>query len=394
MVETMTIVICGAVRTPIGKFEGVFKGLSAQQLGSIAIKELLTRTKIDVNLIDEVIMGNVLQAGEGQNPARQAMLFAGLPYEIGAMTLNKVCGSGMKALMIASSEIKADDAKVIIAGGMESMNNAPYILKKARTGYRLGNGDILDAMIYDGLWDVYNNFHMGMTGEIIADKYEIKREEMDKFSFRSHKLAVEAMKTGKFDDEICPVEIPGNGERRIITKDEGPREDTTLEKLGKLRPVFKKDGKITAGNASQISDGASALLVTTEKIAKENGLPIMAKIVSYTTAGTKPELVMEAPIPAVRKLLDKKELKIKDIDLVEHNEAFSSASIAVQRELNIPDNKFNVNGGAIALGHPIGCSGARIVVTLLYEMIKRDAHRGIATACLGGGNATAILIER
>ncbi|MGB9636939.1 MAG: thiolase family protein, partial [Thermoplasmata archaeon] len=335
-----------------------------------------------------------LQAGLGQNPARQAAIYAGISYEAGALTVNKVCGSGMKAIMLAASEIRAGDADVIVAGGMESMDNAPYLLDKARFGYRMFDAKIIDEMVYDGLWDVYNNFHMGMTGEIIAQKYGIKREDIDAFALRSHQRAIRAIKEGRFKDEIVPVEVPGKkGEKILFERDEGPREDTSMEKLAKLKPVFKENGVVTAGNASQISDGAAALLVMSERAVNEYGVKPLAKIHSYVFSGTKPELVMEAPVPTVKKLLAKTGLKIEDFDLVEHNEAFASASVAIQRVFSIPDDKFNVNGGAVALGHPIGCSGARITVTLLHEMLKRNSHLGLATVCLGGGNATAIVLE-
>ncbi|MGC8913047.1 MAG: thiolase family protein [Thermoplasmata archaeon] len=390
----MDAYIVSAVRTPIGKFEGTLKGIPVQKLGAIVIEEAVKRAGIEKNCVEEVIMGNVLQAGLGQNPARQAAIYAGISYEAGALTVNKVCGSGMKAIMLAASEIRAGDADVIVAGGMESMDNAPYLLDKARFGYRMFDAKIIDEMVYDGLWDVYNNFHMGMTGEIIAQKYGIKREDIDAFALRSHQRAIRAIKEGRFKDEIVPVEVPGKkGEKILFERDEGPREDTSMEKLAKLKPVFKENGVVTAGNASQISDGAAALLVMSERAVNEYGVKPLAKIHSYVFSGTKPELVMEAPVPTVKKLLAKTGLKIEDFDLVEHNEAFASASVAIQRVFSIPDDKFNVNGGAVALGHPIGCSGARITVTLLHEMLKRNSHLGLATVCLGGGNATAIVLE-
>jgi acetyl-CoA C-acetyltransferase len=390
----MDVVILSAVRTPIGKFEGNFVGVSAQELGATSISAAVERSNVDKQQIDEVIMGNVISAGLGQNVARQCAIYAGLPVEIPAVTVNKVCGSGMKSVMIGASEIKGGDAEIVVAGGTENMNRAPYILENARFGYRLFDNKLVDAMVYDGLWDVYNNFHMGMTGEIIAEKYNVTREDADKFALRSHKHALNAIKDGKFKDEIVPVEVKKKKEIIIIDTDEGPRADTSLEKLAKLKPVFKSDGIITAGNASQISDGAAAMVISSADKAREMGIRPLAKIMGYTSVGVKPEYVMEAPIPAIRKLLDITNLKIDDIDLFEHNEAFATASVAVSRELNIPDEKFNVNGGAVALGHPIGCSGARILVTLLHEMIKRDVHRGLATACLGGGNAVAMIIER
>ncbi|MCX8173188.1 MAG: acetyl-CoA C-acetyltransferase [Thermoplasmata archaeon] len=391
----MEAYIVSACRTAIGKFDGTLKGVPVQKLGAVVIEEAVKRAGIEKTAVEEVIMGNVLQAGLGQNPARQSAIYAGIPYEAGALTVNKVCGSGMKAIMIAASEIKAGDADVIVAGGMESMDNAPYLLEKARFGYRMFDGKIVDEMVYDGLWDVYNNFHMGMTGEIIAEKYHITREEIDAFALRSNQRAVKATKEGRFRDEIVPVVLEGKkGEKTVFDKDEGPREDTSMEKLAKLKPVFKEGGVVTAGNASQISDGAAALVVMSEKAMNEYGAKPLARIHSYTFSGTRPELVMDAPVPTVKKLLAKTGLKIDDFDLIEHNEAFSSASVAIQKVFSIPDEKFNVNGGAVALGHPIGCSGARIVVTLLHEMIKRNSKLGLATVCLGGGNATAIVLER
>jgi acetyl-CoA C-acetyltransferase len=393
----MDAYIVSAVRTAIGKFEGTLKGFPVQKLGAIVIEEAVKRAGIEKNLVEEVIMGNVLQAGLGQNPARQSAIYAGIPYEAGALTVNKVCGSGMKAIMLAASEIRAGDIDVAVCGGMESMNNAPYLLDRARFGYRMSmpKADIIDEMVYDGLWDVYNKFPMGMTGEIIAQKYNLTREEIDAFALRSNQRAVKATKEGRFKDEIVAVELEGKkGEKIVFDKDEGPREDTSMEKLARLKPVFKEGGVVTAGNASQISDGAAALVVMSEKAVKEYGVKPLVKIHSYAFSGTKPELVMDAPVPTVKKLLSKTGLKIEDFDLVEHNEAFASASVAIQKVFSIPDDRFNVNGGAVALGHPIGCSGARITVTLIHEMLKRNAHMGLATVCLGGGNATAIVVER
>ncbi|MEE9151437.1 MAG: acetyl-CoA C-acetyltransferase [Thermoplasmata archaeon] len=388
------IVILSAVRTAIGKFNGTLRDLPAQQLGAIVIKEAVKRAGIDANAVDEVIMGNVVSAGLGQNPARQAMIHAGLPVSIGAFTVNKVCGSSLKAAMIAASAIKAGDADIIIAGGMENMNRGPYLLANARSGYHLGDGKLIDAMVYDGLWDVYNDFHMGMTGEIIAEKFKVTREDADKLALSSHQKAVEAIKNGKFKEEIVPVEVPQRkAEPIIFDTDEGAREDTSLEKLARLKPVFKKDGLVTAGNASQLSDGGAAVIVASRDKADELGCKAMAKIMDYNTGGLKPELVMEAPIPTVRALMEKTGFGIDDIDLFEHNEAFASASVAVSRELGIPLEKFNVHGGAVALGHPIGCSGARVLVTLLYALKQRGLKRGLATLCLGGGNAVAMIVE-
>jgi acetyl-CoA C-acetyltransferase len=340
-------------------------------------------------------MGNVISAGLGQNVARQASISAGIPTSAAATTVNKVCGSGLKAVMIGAAEIKAGDFDIIAAGGMENMNMAPFYLKQARYGYRLGDNHIVDGMVYDGLWDVYNDFHMGNTGEIVAEKFDITRERIDEFALRSHQLAAKATKEGKFKDEIVPIEIPQRkGDPVVFDNDEGVREDSSLEALGRLKPVFKKDGVVTAGNASQISDGGSATIIMKQSKAEELGIKPLAKIVSYCTGGVEPELVMYAPIPTVKKLFEKTGFTINDIDLFEHNEAFASASVAVQQDLDVPDDKFNVHGGAVALGHPIGCSGTRVLTTLLYAMHDRKVHRGLATLCLGGGNAVAMIVER
>jgi acetyl-CoA C-acetyltransferase len=391
----MEIVITSAVRTPVGKFEGSLKLFSAPQLGSLVIREALKRSTLEPSKVDEVIIGNVLSAGLGQNPCRQAALYAGLPKNVGCTTINKVCGSGLKAVMLAAQAIKAKDAEIVVAGGMESMTRAPYALDRARAGYRLGDGKLIDLMIYDGLWDVYNNFHMGITGERIADRYKLTREELDSFALRSHQLAAKATREGKFKAEILPLELQQKKASPIIfDKDEGIRENTSLEALLKLPPVFKSNGKITAGNASQISDGASALVVMSAEKAEELKIKPLARIISYHTSGVEPENVMEAPIPTIRELLEKTGLTIKELDLIEHNEAFASASVAIQKEFEIPASKFNVNGGAIALGHPIGASGARVLTTLIYALHERNKKRGLAVLCLGGGNAVAMIIER
>ena len=388
-------VIVSAARTAMGKFEGTLKDVPASRLGAVAVKAAVERAKIDPKTIDELIMGNVVTAGLGQNVARQASIYAGLPVEIPAFHINKVCGSGLKAVMIAASEIRAGDADIVVAGGMENMNLAPYLLQKARFGYRLFDGKLVDSMVNDGLWDIYNNFHMGMTGEIIAEKYGITRQDADELSLASHKNAAAAIKSGKFKDEIVPVEVPVKGGKAEFSVDEGPREDTTMEKLGKLKPVFKPAGGIvTAGNASQISDGAAAVVVMEKSKAHDLGLKPLVSIRDYAAAGVKPELVMEAPIPTINKLLAKTKLTVNDIDLFEHNEAFASASCAVVKAFSIPRDKFNVNGGAVALGHPIGCSGTRILVTLIHELIKRNGKRGLATLCLGGGTGVAMIVER
>jgi len=389
------VVIVSGVRTAQGKFAGALKDFSAPQLGGMVIREAVKRAGIKPNEVDEVIMGNVVSAGLGQNVARQAAIAAGLPYEIGAFHVDKVCGSGLKAVVLAAQAIKCGDADVIVAGGMESMTNCPYLLDKARFGYRLFNGKLIDAMVNDGLWDVYNDFHMGMTGEIIAEKYNITREDCDKFALWSHHKAAEATENGKFKEEILPVEVKQKkGDPIIFDKDEGIRKDTSLEKLAKLPPFFKENGVVTAGNASQITDGAAAVVVMSKEKAKEKGVEPIVTIKGYNTSGVKPEYVMEAPIPGVKNLLKKMKLSIDDIDLFEHNEAFSSASVAVMRELDVPRDIFNVHGGAVALGHPIGCSGSRILVTLMYALQQYDKTRGLATVCLGGGNAVSMVVER
>ena len=386
-------VIVSATRTPVGKFGGAMKDLSATKIGAIAVREAVRRSGMEPKEIEECIMGNVLPAGLGQNPARQAALWGGLPDEVSALTINKVCGSGMKAVMLASDAILAGKERVVVAGGMECMSNAPYLLEKARFGYKLFDSQLVDSMVRDGLWDVFNNFHMGNTGEIIAQRNNITRADADKFSLWSHQKAVQAIKSGAFKAEIVDVELPGKT-KTVFSQDEGPREDTTFEALSKLKPVFRPDGILTAGNSSSINDGASALVVTDSDYAKEKGLKPLARIVDYVTTGTKPELLMEAPISATNKLLDRNGLKVADIDLFEHNEAFSTASVAVMRVLGVPEDRFNVNGGAISLGHPIGCSGARVLTTMLYAMQSRGSKRGLATLCLGGGNAVAMLVER
>jgi acetyl-CoA C-acetyltransferase len=387
-------VIVSATRTPIGKFAGGLKDLSAPRIGAIAVREAVRRAKLEPKDVEECIMGNVISAGLGQNPARQAALWGGLTDEVAALTINKVCGSGMKAVMLAADSILAGKQQVIVAGGMESMTNAPYLLEKARFGYKLFDSSLVDAMVRDGLWEVYNNFHMGNTGEIVAQRNSVTRADADKFALWSHQKSVNAIKSNSFKDEIVHVEIPAKKEITIFSVDEGPREDTTLEALAKLKPVFKSDGVLTAGNSSSINDGGSAVVVMDSDLAREKGMKPMVRIVDYVTTGVKPELLMEAPIHAVRKLLQRNKLEVKDIDLWEHNEAFSTASVATMKVLGIPEEKFNVNGGAVALGHPIGCSGARVLTTLIYAMRAHEAKRGLATLCLGGGNAVAMLVER
>lgn len=384
------IVLMSGVRTAIGKFGHAFKDVPAQRLGAVAIKEAVKKAGIQIQDVEEVIMGNVISAGLGQNPARQAAIYAGIPVEIGAFTVNKVCGSGLKAVMLAAQIIKAGDADIIVAGGMENMSAAPHVIKSLRWGMKFGDVSITDAMVYDGLWDAYNNYHMGMTGEMVAQKYGVTREEADEFSLMSHQRVLHAIQSGKFKEEILPVEVQGV----VVEKDEGAREDTSLEKLAKLPPIFKKDGILTAGNSSQLSDGAAALVVTSARKAKELGIKPLARIIDYAIGGTKPEELMEAPIHTVKKLLKKTGFTIDDMDLVEHNEAYATASLAVARGLDIDLRKLNVHGGAVALGHPIGCSGARILVTLLYALKGMGLKRGLATLCIGGGNALAMIVER
>jgi len=391
--HNMDVVICSAVRTAIGKFDGGLKTFSAPQLGTVVIKEAVKRAKIEPKDVDEVIMGNVIGAGLGQNPARQSAIHAGIPVSVGSTTVNKVCGSGLKSVMFGANAIKAGEHEIIVAGGMESMTNAPYLLEKARFGYKLFDGKLVDSMVKDGLWDIYNDYHMGITGDRIALRFNLTREEIDKYALGSHKKAVDAIDKGKFKDEIIPIEIKEKKETKIFDTDEGPRRDSSLEKLSRLKPFFQKDGVTTAGNASQISDGASAVVIMSKEKSEKLGITPLVKIVDYYTSGVEPENVMEAPIPTVKGLLQKTKMKIEDIDLFEHNEAFASASVAIQKEFKIPDDKFNVNGGAVALGHPIGASGARVLTTLIYAMKDRNAKRGLATLCLGGGNAVAMIVE-
>jgi acetyl-CoA C-acetyltransferase len=390
------VVILSAVRTPIAKFQGALQDLTAPQLGAIVVREAVKRAGIDPNIVDECIMGNVVQAGLGQNPARQAALRGGLPPTVGAMTINKVCGSGLKSVALAAQAIQTGNSGIVVAGGMESMTNAPYLLPQARKGYRLGNGQILDAVVNDGLWDVYNNYHMGITGENVHDKYGITREQQDEFALNSHRKAVAAWKECRFKSQIVPVEVPGKkkGETILFEKDEGPREDTTIEILRNMKPAFKKDGTVTAGNASTMNDGASALVVTSARRATELGAKPMVRIVAQATSGVEPEWVMMAPVSGIRKIWDKTGWKANDVDLYEINEAFSVQSVAVIKELGIDPDRVNVNGGAVALGHPIGASGARVLTTLIYEMLRRNANRGIAALCLGGGNSVAMAVER
>jgi acetyl-CoA C-acetyltransferase len=360
----------------------------------MVVKEAIRRAEIEPGLVEECIMGNVLGAGAGQNPARQAAHWGGIPDEVGSFTVNKVCGSGLKSVMLAAQAIKAGDHDVFVAGGTESMSNAPYLLPRARTGYRLGDGVLVDSMVSDGLTDVYNEFHMGIAAELIAEKYNVTREDQDKYAVESHQKAVAAMEGGKFDAEILPVEVPQRkGDPVTVAADEGPRKDTTVEKLAKLKPAFQKGGTVTAGNAPSVNDGASALVVMSEEKARELGKTPLARIVDYTTGGTEPKWLFYAPVVAVRKLMDKMGVEINHWDLIEANEAFSAQALVDGRELEWDWSRVNVNGGAVALGHPIGASGARVLTTLLYAMKDRGAKTGLATLCLGGGNAVALAVE-
>jgi acetyl-CoA C-acetyltransferase len=391
------VVIISGCRTPIGKFQGSLSDFTAPQLGAIAVREAVKRAHVDPKQVDECIMGNVVSAGLGQNPARQAAIFGGLAPEVGAMTINKVCGSGLKAVALAAQAIQTDNSSIVVAGGMESMTNAPYLLPQARKGYRLGNATIVDSMVHDGLWDIYNDYHMGITGENVAEKYGITREEQDEFAVNSHRKAVAAIKECRFKSQIFPVELPTKKKGApavIFDKDEGPREDTTIEVLRSLKPAFKKDGTVTAGNAPGVNDGAAAVVVTSAQRAQDLGVSPMVRIVAQATSGVEPKWVMMAPVGAVHKIWEKTGWTKDEVDLYELNEAFSVQALGVIRELGLDMNKVNVNGGAVAIGHPIGASGARVLVTLIYEMIRRDVRRGIAALCLGGGNAVAMAVER
>jgi acetyl-CoA C-acetyltransferase len=395
MPELNEAVIISAARTPVGKFLGSLKGFTAPELGAIVVRESVKRAGIKPEDVDEVIMGCVIQAGLGQNPARQAALNGGIPSTVAAVTVNKVCGSGLKAVMMAAQGVQLGDSEMVVAGGMESMSNAPYLIPKAREGYRLGNGELIDSMIHDGLWCAFENYHMGCTGEVVADEYKIGRSEQDEFATNSHRKAAAAIKAGKFKDEIVPVEIKQKkGAALIFDTDETVREDTTVEVLGKLKPAFKSEGTVTAGNAPSVNDGASAVVVTSLRRARELGVEPMAKIVAQAVSGVEPRLVMMAPVEAIRKLLKKTGWSGSEVDLIELNEAFSVAALAVTRELGLDPEKVNVNGGAVALGHAIGQSGSRLLTTMLYELKRRDARRGIVALCLGGGNAVAMAIER
>ncbi|MDI3478083.1 MAG: acetyl-CoA C-acetyltransferase [Thermoanaerobacterium sp.] len=389
------VVIASGVRTAIGKFGGTLLNVPAVDLGAVVIKEALKRANVKPEDVSEVIMGNVLQAGLGQNPARQAEIKAGIPVEVPAMTVNMVCGSGLRAVTLAAQAVMLGDADIVVAGGMENMSRAPYVLNDARFGYRMNNGQLVDEMVYDGLTDVFNQYHMGITAENVAEKYNITREEQGEFAYRSQKLASEAISSGKFEDEIVPVTIPQKKGDPIEFKiDEHVRANTTIEALAKLKPAFKKDGTVTAGNASGINDAAAAVVVMSKEKAEELGIKPLATIKSFGYAGVDPSIMGIGPVYATRKALEKANLTVDDLDLIEANEAFAAQSLAVAKELKFNIDKVNVNGGAIALGHPIGASGCRILVTLLYEMQKRNSHTGLATLCIGGGMGIAMVVER
>ncbi|MDG6902831.1 MAG: acetyl-CoA C-acetyltransferase [Nitrososphaerota archaeon] len=386
-------VIVAACRTPIGKFGKSLVGVAATELGALVIEEAMKRAKASPEDVDEVIMGNVVSAGLGQNPARQAAVHAGVPFGVGSFTVNKVCGSGLKAVMLAAQSIKAGDNQVVVAGGMESMSNAPYLAKGVRWGTKFGDARLLDAMIADGLWDAYHNYHMGLTGEHVAKKYGIGRKEADEFAYQSHMKAARASEAGEFERELVKVRFKREGEVVEFEKDECIRPDTTVEKLGKLKPVFKPGGVLTAGNSSQLSDGASAVVVCSQEAADRLGVRALARIAGYGTGGLEPARVMEAPIPTTRALLKKAKMDVGEVDLFEHNEAYSTASIAVRNALGVDDSRFNVWGGAVALGHPIGCSGARVLTTLVHGMKRTGKKTGLATLCLGGGNAVSMIVR-
>ncbi|MBU8879207.1 acetyl-CoA C-acetyltransferase [Bacillus sp. FJAT-29790] len=388
------VVIVSAVRTAIGSFNGSLKDISAPALGAVAIKGALEKAGVKPEQIDEVILGNVLQSGLGQNPARQAALKAGIPESVSAMTINKVCGSGLKAVHLATQAILAGDAEIVVAGGMENMSQAPYILKNARDGFKMGDQKLVDSMISDGLWCAFNDYHMGVTAENLCSKYELSREEQDDFAALSQAKATKAIEEGKFKDEIIPVEIPQRkGDPVVFDTDEYPKKGTTAEKLGGLRPAFKKDGSVTAGNASGINDGAAVLVVMSRKKAEELGIQPLVTIKGNASAGVDPSIMGIGPVTAVKKALEKAAVSMEELELIEANEAFAAQSLAVDRELQFNKDILNVNGGAIALGHPIGASGARILVTLIHEMKKRQAKKGLATLCIGGGLGVATVVE-
>ncbi len=389
------VVIASAARSAVGSFGGSLSNIPVVELGTIVAVEAMKRASISPEQIDEVILGNVLQAGQGQNTARQVSIHAGIPIETPSFTINKVCASGMKSIMLAAQAIKAGDAEIILAGGMENMSAAPYLIPKARFGHRMGDGSLIDSMVHDGLFEIFNKYHMGITAENIAEQFNITRQEQDEFALASQHKAQKAIESGRFKDEIVPVEIPQRkGDPIIFDTDEHPRAGTTLEMLSKLKPAFKKDGTVTAGNASGINDSAACLIIMSLKKAEELGIEYMVRIKSYATAGVDPKIMGTGPIPASKLALSKAGINVNDLDLIEANEAFASQSIAVNRTLGWDMDKVNLNGGAIALGHPIGASGARILTTLLYEMEKKGSQTGLATLCIGGGQGAAIIIEK
>jgi acetyl-CoA C-acetyltransferase len=396
MPERREAVIISAVRTATGKFQGALKGFKATELGALVVREAVLRAGVRPEEVDEVIMGCVVQAGLGQNPARQAALHGGIPFGVSAVTINKVCGSGLKAVMMGSQAIQLGDAEVVVAGGMESMSNAPYLLPQAREGYRMGHATMVDSMIHDGLWCAFENYHMGNTGEVVAERYGVGREEQDEYALNSHRKAAAAQKAGRFKDEILPIEVPQKkGAAVVFDADESVREDTSLEALARLKPAFRTErGTVTAGNAPGVNDGASALVVTSMERARALGAEPLARVVAQATSGIQPELVMMAPVEAVRKVLAKAGWSLDEVDLVELNEAFSVQAIAIIKELGLDPSRVNVNGGAVALGHAIGQSGSRVLTTMLHEMKRRDVRRGLAALCLGGGNAVAMAVER
>jgi acetyl-CoA C-acetyltransferase len=397
MTNSNAIVIVSATRTPVGKFQGGLSALFAPQLGALAVKEAVRRAGIDPAIVDECIMGNVLSAGLGQNPARQAALFGGLSASVAALTINKVCGSGLKAVALAAQAIDTGNAEVVVAGGMESMSNAPYLLPQARQGFRLGNATAVDSMIHDGLWDAYNDYHMGITGENVATKHSVTRQEQDEYALNSHRKAAAAWNEGRFDAEVIPVTVPARKRGATpdtVSQDESVREDASMEALAALKPAFKKDGTVTAGNAPGVNDAAAALIVMSAAKAHALGIPPLVRICAQATSGVDPQWVMLAPVTGIQKVLARAGWTMDSVDLFELNEAFAVQAIGVARELGLGMDRVNVNGGAVAIGHPIGASGARILVTLIHEMIRRDVHRGVAVLCLGGGNSVALAVER
>ncbi len=388
------VVVAGAARTPIGKFKGAFSDVPAPRLGAVAVKEALRRARVEPKDVAELFFGCVIQAGLYQNCARQVVIYSGIPESVSGTTLNMVCGSGMQAIAQGVRKIREDPEAIVVAGGTENMTRAPYFLPRGRQGFNLGHAEVLDSMITDGLWDVYNDFHMAMGGEIMAERLRITREQCDEYALRSQTLALKATESGRFAKEIAPVTLGSKGKKIVVDRDEGIRPDTTLAALAKLPTVFKEDGVLTAGNCSQISDGASATVLMSEAKAKEVGVDPLGTIGDFCSQAVKPEEVMFAPIPCVKKLMKRTGFTVNDFEIVEHNEAFSVASVGVRKELDIPWDVFNLCGGAVALGHPIGCSGNRIVVTLLHSMKEKEVHRGLATLCIGGGDAMAMVLER